>query len=195
MRARAVSFGTCFGTNRHVGSAIVSFVAGVGRLVRALQVIVGTMALGTLAFAAVAGGLRAGGRGPPADDSSMLPQLAIGLAVVSIVMWQLLPRAVATRGRRQIEAGEFAPPARGWLAELTGTEEGRLLLLYQTCTILGTAALEGAALFACAIHLVTGAPEDLVVGVGLAVLMLVVEFPTRARAERWVEAQRQLLGR
>jgi hypothetical protein len=162
--------------------------------VRALQVIVGTMALGTLAFAAVAGGLRAAGRGPPADEGPLMSYLAIGLAVMSIVMWQLLPRAVATRGRRQIATGEFTPSARGWLAELTGSEDGRLLLLYQTCTILGAAALEGAALFACVIHLVADAPAILLLGVGLAGLMLVAEFPTVGRAGRWVEAQRRLLA-
>ncbi|MHC4492029.1 MAG: hypothetical protein ACYTDU_10430, partial [Planctomycetota bacterium] len=103
-------------------------------------------------------------------------------------------RAVANRGRRQIAAGAFAPPARGWLAELTGSEEGRLLLLYQTCTILGAAALEAAALLACVAHLVEDAPAVLAVGVGLAGLLLAAEFPTRARAERWVTAQRRLLA-
>jgi hypothetical protein len=167
---------------------------GPARLVRSLQIIVGMMALGTLAFAAVAGALRAAGRGPPADEGPLLSYLAIGLAVMSIFMWQLLPRAVATRGRRQMASGTFAPPARGWLAELTGTEDGRLRLLYQTCTILGAATLEGAALFACVVHLVAAAPAILVLGVGLAGLMLLAEFPTRGRADRWVDAQRRLLA-
>lgn len=164
------------------------------RLVRALQIIVATMALGTLAFAAVAGGLRAAGHGAPADQSGLFRYLAIGLAALSIFLWQLLPRAVATRGRRQIAEGAFAPPARGWLAELTASEDGRLRLLYQTCTILGAAALEAAALFACAVHLVADAPAILVLGIGLAGLMLLAEFPTRARADRWVEAQQRLLA-
>jgi len=164
-----------------------------GRLVCALQVIIGTMAGGTLAFAAVAFALRGAGRGPP-PSGPMLSYLAIGLAAMSIVMWQLLPRAVATRGRRQIAAGAVAPPARGWLAGLSGSEEGRLLLLYQTCTILGAAALEAAALVACVAYLVEDAPALLALGVGLAGLLLATEFPTRARAERWVTAQRLLLA-
>jgi hypothetical protein len=163
------------------------------RLVRALQVIIGTMAGGTLAFAGVVGALRAAGRGPPSSEP-MLAYLAVGLALISIVMWQLLPRAVATRGRLQIAAGAAPPPARGWLAELTASPDGRLLLLYQTCTILGAAALEAAALFACVTHLVEDAPAILVLGVGLAGLLLAAEFPTRARAERWVAAQRRLLA-
>jgi hypothetical protein len=69
-----------------------------------------------------------------------------------------------------------------------------LLLLYQTCTILGAAALEAAALLACVAHLVEDAPAVLAVGVGLAGLLLAAEFPTRARAERWVTAQRRLLA-
>lgn len=192
MPRRTVPFETCFGTNRSLSWDAVADPAA--RLVRALQVIVGTMALGTLAFAAVAGGLRAAGRGPEADESGMFRYLAIGLAVLSILMWQLLPRAVATRGRRQIAAGAFTPPAQGWLAELTQSEDGRLRLLYQTCTILGAAALEAAALFACVVHLVADAFGILVLGIGLAGLMLLAEFPTRARADRWVEAQQRLLA-
>ena len=164
-----------------------------GRLVCALQVIIGTMAGGTLAFAAVAFALRGAGRGPP-PSGPMLSYLAIGLAAMSIVMWQLLPRAVATRGRQQIAAGAATPGARGWLAELTASRDGRLLLLYQTCTLLGAAALEAAAVFACVTHLVEDAPAVLALGVGLAGLMLAAEFPTRARAERWVAAQRCLLA-
>jgi len=164
------------------------------RLVRALRIIVGTMALGTLAFAGVVVALRAAGRGPP-PDGPVLTFLAGGLALMSLMMWQLLPRAVATRGRRQIAAGEFKAPRRGgWLTELAGSDEGRLQLLYQTCTILGAAALEGAALFACAAYLIEGVPWALVLGVALAGLILANELPTRARAERWVSAQQRLLA-
>ena len=165
------------------------------RLVRALRIIVGTMALGTLAFGGVVLALRAAGRGPP-PDGPILTFLAGGLALMSLMMWQLLPRAVATRGRRQIAKGEFVAPRRsGWLAELAATEEGGLLLLYQTCTILGAAALEGAALFACIAYLIEGVSWSLVLGVCLAGLMLLVELPTRARAERWVKAQQRLLAK
>jgi len=168
--------------------------ADTARLVRALRIIVGTMAVGTLAFGGVVFALRSAGRGPP-PDGPILTFLAAGLALMSLLMWPLLPRAVATRGRRQIAKGEFlAPRQSGWLAELAATEEGSLLLLYQTCTILGAAALEGAALFACVAYLIEGVPWSLVLGVCLAGLMLVFELPSRARAESWVSAQRRLLA-
>lgn len=167
--------------------------ASPARLVRALQVIVGTMAAGTLAFAGLVAALRAAGRGPP-PEGPMLTWLATGLAVITVLMWQLLPSVVAARGRRQIAAGELPPPRGGWLAELAESEDGRLLLLYQTCTMLGAAALEGAALFACVAYLVEAATPALVLGLVLTGLLLLAEFPTRARAERWVAAQRRLLA-
>jgi hypothetical protein len=180
--------------SRAGGCAIVAAVEEApARLVRVLQIIVGTIAGGALAFAAVAAVLRSSGEWPSAREPLLAP-LAVGLAAVAIVMWQLLPRSVAARGRRQIAAGGPPPPARGWLAELTGSEEGRLLLLYQSCTILGAAMLEGAALFACVAHLLEDAPGVLGLGVALALLILLVEFPTRGRAARWVAAQQRLLA-
>jgi hypothetical protein len=65
-------------------------------------------------------------------------------------------------------------------------------VVYQTSLIIGAALNEGPAFFALIAYMVEGLPAILGVAAFL-ILGVAARFPTRARLEQWIDAQKELL--
>ena len=164
------------------------------RSLRFLRIIVLTLVGGAVVFAGTAMILRSG---RPAEVT-LLSTLAGGLAFFAIAMAAVVPALVVQQGRRQIRAGTFSPPRRGGLQQRLADDEtgrGKLLLLYQTRTILAAAFLDGAALFNCTAYLVEGSTISLALGGLTLPLLIALLFPFPARVRRWIDVQERLLRR
>jgi len=162
--------------------------------VRTLQVIVGAMVIGCLAFLAVAVAA-----GPQTADSApgdhvLLTYLALAWVLVSLVAGSVVAGVVAASGRRRL-AGD--PTAGGPPGRPTASPEAppsSLTGLFSTGTIIRSAVLEGGALFAVVAYLVEGHRLALVAAaVGVAALL--VGFPTEGRFREWAERQQEHIAR
>jgi hypothetical protein len=169
--------------------------------IRTMQIIIFALTLGLVFFLAI---ILFIGNHPapapprpgdqPAQASPMISYMAVAVAVVAIPLSLLVPSLVVKTARKQIAQGTWRPPDRG-----TGTlPQGALsdtlcfAAVYQTSLIVGAALNEGAAFLALIAYMVEGLPAIL----GLAVLLIVgvaARFPTRARVEQWIDAQKELL--
>jgi len=67
-------------------------------------------------------------------------------------------------------------------------EEGQLLIVYQTATIIGAALCEGPAFFALISAMIDESPLRLAVA-GVCLLMVLARFPTVSRVENWLDMQ------
>ncbi|MEX0678656.1 MAG: hypothetical protein WD063_16370 [Pirellulales bacterium] len=159
--------------------------------VMTLRMIVGALAGGVMAFAALAVLTRAAAPQEPVDErAQLLTLLALGLFPVALLASRILPAVMVKKARRQIGAGfDFTSIKQGpgaFLSELG--EAGALVGVYRTKTIIAAAVLEGAALFGVFAFLLEGS----LIALGLAVLLvaaIVAMFPSASRIAGWIERQ------
>jgi hypothetical protein len=115
--------------------------------------------------------------------------IAVGVAVVLLVLSFLLPTIVAARWRRQIAAGTW-PVLSAEAPEAEPNSEAAWWRLYFTRWLLTAAPLEGAAFFQFIAYYTDGLPLYLGVA-GAMLVLLLLQFPTRNGVEAWVAAQRE----
>lgn len=156
---------------------------------RALQIVIAAMLMGVVTFLLVAAVVRS--TMPAGDQAKDGPELiitwvAVVVAIGSVMAASLLPGMVVRAGRRRLALdisgrdGTDAPDGTAVEAEL--------VKLFSIKTIIGGAALEGAALFAIVAYLVEGNLYAVVAAVALA-LLLAYHLPTQARAADWLDLQ------
>jgi hypothetical protein len=158
--------------------------------VRAMQIIVVALAMGIILFAGIVVGVVVG----PAQmqpQAGFMTGLALPLAAVAIGLSFLVPRIVVNASRRRIAAGTWQVPSQGSampeaLAKLG--DEGPLVFVYQTATIIGAALCEGPAFFALISAMIDKSPLGLAVA-GVCLLMVLARFPTLRRVENWLDLQ------
>jgi hypothetical protein len=159
-------------------------------LVWITQVIAGAIVTGALIFLGIAVYVVQAHGVQNAPEVPLLSYVASAFVAVNMVLSFIIPDAVvrsrlvaiATRkgtGRQPALAGE-------------PRDATALLAVYQTRTIVAYALLEGAALFAGIAYLLEGEPLALIAATG-AVLVMLLNFPTRGRVERWLELQQSRL--
>jgi choline-glycine betaine transporter len=172
-----------------------------GPMVRTMQIIIVALTLGLVVFLGIVLFLREQPKPAPpqpaAKPAQALPVIsyaALAFAVMAVPMSLLIPSVVVKNGRKQIARGTWTPPVQG-----TGTfPQGpfgntvRLAAVYQTSLIVGAALNEGPAFFALIAYLLERLPAILGVAV-LLILGVAARFPTRARVEQWIDAQKELL--
>jgi hypothetical protein len=182
-----------------------------GRTVRTCQIIVAALILGPiplLAIGAIIGplvilhaGVGAGGNAPapqsPDAFALILTWTVIAFGVPAVIMSFILPRVASANARKAAVKRGFDPQATGGAGkgaklQTIGEAQANLLTQFHTQLIVGAAVLEGAAFFAGMAHMLIGVP--ILVGIAIALIcVLVARFPTRARAELWLEHQREKL--
>jgi hypothetical protein len=153
--------------------------------VRTMQIVAAALMLGVAAFAAVVVFVA---RGPerPAEEPivSILAALVFGLnGALSFVV----PGFITEKAMRSIVAGQWTPPRDADPATF-GTDANKLLAVGQIAMIVRFALLESCAFFGLIAYLVEG--QALVLAVpAAAVLLMLMQFPTRARVESRLETQ------
>jgi hypothetical protein len=146
--------------------------------VRTMQIINGAIVGGAVVALAVLSVLRT--QNPlPQPDPPLVSYILLGVAAASAAAALVVPAQMAAAARRRLAAPGAPPDSGAWYAQ------------YQTCLITRLAQLEGPALALAIAWFLEGWPPALVAAVVLIVLML-LQFPTVSRVERWIEAQREL---
>ncbi|NLX99892.1 MAG: hypothetical protein GXY83_27660 [Rhodopirellula sp.] len=163
-----------------------------------LQIIVGALLAGSTGFLAVAAVLALSGAIEADRDLAVAMNLVLILFLAGDLLARLIvPRMIVDQGRRKIAAGNWSLPGgaaeteMAALIERTG-DAGRLLVLYQTKTIVAAALMEGIAFFAIIVFLITRSTVGLVVAISM-ILGLALHMPSRSGVVHWIEDQLHLI--
>lgn len=167
----------------------------ISRPILVTQIIAAAIAMGPVFFLAIALFLPAGAlTGTPVAGAPLLSYVGVALSLFMLALRAALVRFLLARDRASIARGEFVDLQRnsssGLIAK-TG-DVGRLLILFQKQTILSVALTEGCAFLLIVAYIV----ERQIIALGGAIfiiLFLASQIPSRARIERWIEAQYALL--
>ena len=163
---------------------------------RVLQVIAGALLLGVVTFLVIDLIIvftQTKGAGiAPAGDLPMISVVAVVLLAVDAPLAFLVPGFQTRAAVRQIAAGTWRP-APAACAEAFRTDSSKLLAVRQATLVVGLALLEGAAFFGCIAFLLEARPFALGV-VLVAVLLMLVKFPTEGRVRAWLERQADRLA-
>jgi hypothetical protein len=150
--------------------------------VRTLRIITAAMVCGAVTAFLILYVVRAQNPQPPRDPP-LISYVALGVAVVMAGAAFVVPNLVAAAARRRLAGSapeqDPAPDPGGWYG------------LYASCLILRLALLEGPAYFLLLAWFVEGWPVPLLMAAASRALM-VAQFPSAERVERWVEAQKEL---
>jgi hypothetical protein len=162
--------------------------------VRAMQLIIVAMAMGVLAFLAVAFFVHTRvGAVDKTHKLHLVTPIALGYGIVALIGGPMLAGAMVTKGRRRLAQDHAtAPPDAGRASGFGGdAADGRavkLASLLVTKTILSGAIYEGAALFLGVAYLLNRG--FLTAGCSLImVAAILMQLPTRDRVGRWIEEQ------
>lgn len=179
-----------------------------GESIRVLQVIVGALAGSCVAIGAtavIALSIRDGG--PPVEGPQVLTYIALGGVIVAFALAALVTQAIAASARKRLISGQRPRPHpqrripwqhADFLAQFG--DQAHLGGIYFTKTIVAAAILEGAAYLGLGAFYVTRNPLAVAATV-VAVIGILLLFPTVSRCESWIEQQlrrvdehRQLTG-
>jgi hypothetical protein len=154
-----------------------------------MQIIQGAIVAGAIIYAIVAFALREGGVINGRAQEPIVSYACSALAVMSLIQFPFITRKMAKENRKKL----LVELRSGDSAEMkTVNDTAFLLASFQTQMIVGAAILEGATFGLIVAFLVDGTYWTIL---GALVLSGVnaFQFPTRARIERWLEEQRELI--
>ena len=129
---------------------------------------------------------------PPGASRLSLSLFAVLMLAVCGAGSVLLPRLLTRSALRKIARGTWQPPPRANPGDY-GSDAAQLLAVRQTSYIVGLAPLEASALFGCIAYMLERQPLALGV-VGVAVLLILIQFPTQRREGAWLERQAEWLA-
>lgn len=161
------------------------------RFTTTVQIIIGALAFGVLAFAIVV--ILMQPEQADADESGINSLMAAGAAVVALLMLMVVPKILQSNMRQSIVDGNFlvknipAPVA----TELG--DFGSLTAMYQVTLIVGAAILEGAAFYNLIAYMLEHQSINLLFAVGLLIAIL-FKFPTRGGIESWINDEQTLIA-
>lgn len=151
--------------------------------VRKLQIVVAAMCAGCLTFLAIA--VIVGRNG----QSALVPivsYIAVGVAVLQLVVRLIVPGIIVAQGRKKILRETTA-------GESTDEWTSKLMPLMMTKTIFAAAILEGATFFLLIAYLVEKTPWVLAFAIAL-VVGIALHLPTQSSAQAWMDSQLRRLG-
>lgn len=160
---------------------------------RVMQIIAAALVAGATIFLGIALYLvfsQGKGLGPP-RDTPLISLVAIAMLIANGTMSLLLPGAVARAGIRSIAASTWSPP-QSMRAEQFASDEAKLLSVRQTSQLIGLALWEAVAFISGIAYLLEAQSYILVVA-GLALLVMLANFPTAVRTQLWLERQLALV--
>jgi hypothetical protein len=154
-------------------------------MVRQVQIIVGALVGGVFFFLVIV--LMMGNGFQPFDPGAIVSLVMAGLGISMIFMRLMVPSIIVSTGCQKIAAGSWGANVPQQ-SQLPDTDEGKLLQLFLTKVIIGSALLEGGA-FGCLIaFLLEGQIYTLVLAV-ILVAGILMGFPTRGSVTEWLETQ------
>jgi hypothetical protein len=161
-----------------------------------MRIIAGAMLLGVLVFLGIALymvlGQRDGRALAPPGEVPILSLVAVAMLATSAPLAFLLPAKLTRSALGQILGGTWrTPPGADPQAFAAGG--AKLLAVRQTTLIVGLALLEGTALVGCIAYLLEANPLALGV-VGVALVLMLYQFPTEGRVRAWLEHQAAALS-
>ncbi len=163
---------------------------------RVMQIISSALLLGVVTFLAIVLFLvlvQNNGAGmAPVGNVPIVSIVAVVLLIVQVPLAFLLPAFLTRSALRQIASGTWKSPASPDPSDFS-TDASKLLAVKQTMTIIGLALLEGAAFLGCIAYLLEAQPFALAV-VLVAVILMLVKFPTEGRVRSWLEHQADQLA-
>jgi nitric oxide reductase large subunit len=156
-----------------------------------MQIIVGAILLGIVAFLGIAVSLRTQPQfqQQPAGVP-ILTYTSAAFTLMMLVLQAVFPGMVATASRRKLATA--TPPSSANAGLELSPEVIGLCGIYQTRLIIAAALIEGGAFFCLISYLVEGQWPSLAIAV-FCVVVIASKFPTRGRLERWLEAQQEVL--
>ncbi len=171
----------------------------VPKYVRVMQIIVGALALGCVFFLVIVLMIPRPAAEQAGEAGPLLSYVAFAFLVAAIVARSVVPGVVVRTGRRSIARGTFristveetASQARREALEQMG-DAGRLLVLFQTKTIIATAILEGATFFLLIAYMMEHYAPVLVIAVAM-ITAIAAHMPTSRGVVHWIEDQLRLL--
>jgi hypothetical protein len=160
-------------------------------ILRTMQIIAGALVAGVCVFLGIVLYLvfvqnNGQGQAPPGGGLPLISIVAVAMMVVNVPLSVLIPRISTLAALRQIAAGTWTPPEGS--ARPSDTTMRRLLAVRQTTLIIGLALLEGAAFLGCIAYLLEAQPYVLAV-TGVAILLMLLQFPTESRVLAWLDRQ------
>ncbi len=158
----------------------------------ALAIIGGIVGLLVIVLAVIPAPRNGPGIGPPGLERLFLSLVAVLLLVACGAASVLLPWLLTQSALRKIARGTWQPPPQANPGDY-GSDAARLLAVRQTSHIVGLAPLEAAAFFACIAYMMERQPLALAVA-GVALLLILIQFPTQGREEAWLERQTEWLA-
>jgi hypothetical protein len=163
------------------------------RVLRTSQIIVAALLLGCVLFLVIALAVANMGAklGPAAAEPEppLITYVAIGYAVVSVLLLLVVPAVVVSAGRRALtQAGD---PSDARRPEPSSTTEG-LTRLWLTKTIITGALIEGSTFFLLVAYLVEQSSLSLVAAM-VTIVVLALQVPTSSRMSGWMESQLMLV--
>jgi hypothetical protein len=160
-----------------------------------LQIIAGSLILGVVVFLGVVLYLvqvRNNARGMgQTGDLPVVSFVAAALLVIQAPLSFILPNLMTSSALRRILAGTWQPTP-GVPLTLYATGGAKLMAVRQGTLIVGLALLEGVALFGCIGYLLEAQPLALGV-VGIALILMLGQFPLEGRVRGWLKRQADTL--
>lgn len=161
---------------------------------RTTQIIAGSLIAGTVVFLTVVLFLvHVQGQGnAPAMELPILSLIAAFMLATLVPVSILLPRFMSQSSLGQLAAGTWKPP-EGVHPAAFGTVTDKLMAIYQTTLIIRLAMIEGAAFVGLVAYMQEAQPW--ILGLVVAALaFMVLSFPTRGRAQAWLDRQADKLA-
>jgi hypothetical protein len=162
---------------------------------RTMQIIAGALLAGVCTFLVIVLYLvlvQNNGQGTaPPPGLPMVSLIAVAVTALCAALSFLLPRITTRAALRQMAEGTWKPPQGS--TQAYDTAQSKLLAVRQTTLIIGLAPLEGAAFMGCMAYLLEAQPYVLVV-IGAAILLMLLNFPTESRVLAWLDRQADQLA-
>ena len=155
--------------------------------VRQLQVLVFALILGALPFVLIVVWFVVQNQHQPPGDLEVLRYMAWGFFVVMVIASNYVPSLIARQQVRQIANGTWKLSNPLYVnSEWLSTDEGKLLQVFFSQTLIRVALIEAPAMLGCVAALVLKQYETLIIA-GLGVGLMILGMPLVPRVRDWID--------
>ncbi len=149
------------------------------------QIIIGALAAGVVSFLIIVI-VFLGAHVEPFDPGAIVSMVMAAFALTVILVRLFIPGTIVSSGCRKIAQGTWTSTQPN--IATPDTNEGKLLQLFLTKTIIGAALLEGGAFGNLVAFMIEGQIYSIILAV-LFLLGILIGFPTRRGLAEWLETQ------
>jgi hypothetical protein len=156
-----------------------------------MQIILSAIVGGALICAIVALVMRQSGVMRRCAEQPIVSYTCSAFAVIALILFPIITRKIVREKRWKIY--DFVLPA-GCIERKGPSYTAALLASFRIQMIVGAAILDGAT-FALILAFLVDATSWTLIGAIVPLAVSALQFPTRARLERWLDEQRELMRR